>query len=93
MTLGKLYRSKVAIDRGVSAPRYIQRTMDLSTQVAIGIEAGLKHESSIHCDGLVSLAKVGVDELRWYASHSRRPKSLIKLFASRWTYQKLYSAA
>ena len=29
----------------------------LSTQVAIGIEAGLKHESSIHCDGLVSLPK------------------------------------
>ena len=29
----------------------------LSTQVAIGIEAGLKHESSIHCDELVSLPK------------------------------------
>lgn len=29
----------------------------LSTQVPIGIEAGLKHESSIHCDELVSLPK------------------------------------
>ncbi|GAB4230750.1 MAG: hypothetical protein OHK0028_05310 [Deltaproteobacteria bacterium] len=29
----------------------------LSTQVAIGTEAGLKHESSIHCDELVSLPK------------------------------------
>jgi mRNA interferase MazF len=29
----------------------------LATQVAVGIEAGLKHESSIHCDGLVSLPK------------------------------------
>ncbi|HZL98533.1 MAG TPA: hypothetical protein VFB91_07525, partial [Terriglobales bacterium] len=29
----------------------------LSTQVAIGIEAGLKHESSIHCDEMVSLPK------------------------------------
>ena len=29
----------------------------LSTQVAIGIEAGLKHDSSIHCDELVSLPK------------------------------------
>jgi len=29
----------------------------LSTQLAIGIEAGLKHESSIHCDELVSLPK------------------------------------
>jgi mRNA interferase MazF len=29
----------------------------LSSQVAIGIDEGLKHESSIHCDELVSLAK------------------------------------
>ena len=27
----------------------------LSTQVAIGIDEGLKHDSSIHCDELVSL--------------------------------------
>jgi mRNA interferase MazF len=29
----------------------------LSTQVLIGIDQGLKHESSIHCDELVSLPK------------------------------------
>jgi mRNA interferase MazF len=29
----------------------------LSTQVAVGIEEGLKHESSIHCDALMSLPK------------------------------------
>ena len=29
----------------------------LSTQVQVGMEEGLKHESSIHCDGLVSLPK------------------------------------
>lgn len=29
----------------------------LSTQVAVGIESGLKHDSSIHCDELVSLPK------------------------------------
>jgi len=29
----------------------------LSTQVLIGVEEGLKHESSIHCDELVSLSK------------------------------------
>ncbi len=29
----------------------------LSTQVLIGIEGGLKHDSSIHCDELVSLPK------------------------------------
>jgi mRNA interferase MazF len=29
----------------------------LSTQVVIGVEEGLKHESSIHCDELISLRK------------------------------------
>jgi mRNA interferase MazF len=29
----------------------------LSTQVMIGIDEGMKHESSIHCDELVSLSK------------------------------------
>ncbi len=29
----------------------------LTTQVAVGIEEGLKHDSSIHCDELVSLSK------------------------------------
>ena len=29
----------------------------LSTQVPVGIDEGLKHESSIHCDELVSLHK------------------------------------
>jgi mRNA interferase MazF len=29
----------------------------LSTEVAVGVEEGLKHDCSIHCDELVSLAK------------------------------------
>jgi mRNA interferase MazF len=29
----------------------------LETQVRVGIDEGLKHESSIHCDELVSLPK------------------------------------
>jgi mRNA interferase MazF len=29
----------------------------LSTQVPVGVEEGLKHDSSIHCDELVSLSK------------------------------------
>jgi mRNA interferase MazF len=29
----------------------------MSTQVLIGIEEGLKHESSVHCDEWVSLPK------------------------------------
>ncbi len=30
----------------------------LSTQVLIGVDEGLKHESSIHCDELISLPKM-----------------------------------
>jgi mRNA interferase MazF len=29
----------------------------LSTQVEVGIAEGLKHESSVHCDGLISIPK------------------------------------
>ena len=40
----------------ITAPIYT--TYDgLSTQVSVGVEEGLKHESSIHCDELVSLPK------------------------------------
>ena len=30
---------------------------DLSTQVPVGIDEGLKHDSGIHCDELISLPK------------------------------------
>ena len=40
----------------ISAPVY-SRHDGLSTQVKLGPEHGLKHESSIHCDELVSLRK------------------------------------
>src|SRR6266849_1896309 len=40
----------------VCAPVY-SRHDRLSTQVGIGVDEGLKHESSIHCDELVSLPK------------------------------------
>ena len=30
---------------------------ELSTQVMVGVDEGLKHESSVHCDELVSLPK------------------------------------
>jgi mRNA interferase MazF len=29
----------------------------LSTQLAVGVDEGLRHESSVHCDELVSLPK------------------------------------
>ncbi len=40
----------------ICAPVYSVRD-GLSTQVSVGIDEGLKHESSIHCDELVSLPK------------------------------------
>jgi mRNA interferase MazF len=38
----------------ICAPVYSSH-IGLSTQLLIGIDEGLKHESSIHCDELVSL--------------------------------------
>ena len=40
----------------ICAPLYT-KYHGLSTQVPVGIECGLKHDSSIHCDELVSLPK------------------------------------
>jgi len=40
----------------VCAPVYTRRD-GLATQVDIGHEEGLQHESSLHCDALVSLPK------------------------------------
>lgn len=40
----------------VCAPVYTRRD-GLATQVDVGLDEGLKHESSIHCDALVSLPK------------------------------------
>jgi mRNA interferase MazF len=40
----------------ICAPVY-SRYDGLSTQVEAGLQEGLKHESSIHCDELVSLPK------------------------------------
>lgn len=41
----------------VCAPVFSTRH-GLSTQVAIGVDEGLKHDSALHCDELVSLPKV-----------------------------------
>ena len=40
----------------VCAPVYTRRD-GLATQVEVGIEDGFKHDSSIHCDALISLSK------------------------------------
>ncbi len=34
----------------------------LSTQVAVGIDQGLKHESSVHCDELISIPKASLTD-------------------------------
>jgi len=47
----------------------------LDSQVPVGIEEGLKHESSIHCDELVSLPKTALTD--FVGSLSR--EKLIKL--------------
>ena len=40
----------------ICAPVYTRRD-GLATQVEVGTEEGLKHDSSIHCDALVSISK------------------------------------
>ena len=40
----------------VCAPIYTRRD-GLHTQVDVGVDEGLKHESTIHCDELMSLPK------------------------------------
>ena len=40
----------------ICAPIYTKYD-GLSTQVKVGIEEGLKHDSSIHCDELISIKK------------------------------------
>ncbi len=43
----------------ICAPVYTRRD-GLHTQVDVGIDEGLKHESSIHCDELMSLPKASL---------------------------------
>lgn len=40
----------------ICAPVYTHHE-GLESQVAVGVKEGLRHESSIHCDGLVSILK------------------------------------
>jgi len=52
------------------APVYSVRH-GLSTQVPVGAEEGLKHESAIHCDELVSLRKSVLSDYVGSLSESR----------------------
>jgi mRNA interferase MazF len=55
----------------VCAPVYTRRD-GLATQVDVGLDDGLKHESSIHCDALVSLPKPLLTD---YLASLRPPQS------------------
>lgn len=55
----------------VCAPVY-SRQDGLSTQVDVGPEAGLRHDSSIHCDALVSLPKASLTDFIGTLSPDRR---------------------
>ena len=51
----------------ICAPIYTRRD-GLHSQVPVGIEQGLKHDSSIHCDELVSLPKSVLTDYVGYLS-------------------------
>ena len=54
----------------VCAPVYSRRD-GLATQVDVGADDGLKHDSSIHCDALVSLSKAMLTD---YVASLRVPR-------------------
>jgi mRNA interferase MazF len=56
----------------ICAPVYSARH-GLSTQVPVGPEEGLLHESSVHCDELVSLAKSALTNFVGSLSPARIP--------------------
>ncbi|MGE5237530.1 MAG: type II toxin-antitoxin system PemK/MazF family toxin [Chloroflexota bacterium] len=45
----------------ICAPLYAVHD-GISTQIRVGIEEGLKHDSSIHCDELVSIPKTSLTD-------------------------------
>lgn len=55
----------------ICAPIYTMHD-GLSTQVPVGIREGLKHDSSIHCDALMSLPKSILTHYVGYLSASKR---------------------
>ncbi len=65
---------RVLIDSNYStvicAPVYTSRS-GLSTQVEIGPENGIKHDSAIHCDELISIGKSRLDNFVGSLGRSR----------------------
>ncbi len=55
------------------APVYTTRH-GLATQVTVGADEGLKHDSAIHCDQLMSLPKRGLTDYVGGLSEERLPE-------------------
>lgn len=45
--------------------------MGYPTQVAVGVEEGLKYESSVHCDALMSIPKSALTRYVGILSHEK----------------------
>ncbi|MDR0474556.1 MAG: type II toxin-antitoxin system PemK/MazF family toxin [Treponema sp.] len=41
----------------ICAPVYSRYRADITTQVEVGVDEGLKHDSAIYCDALISVQK------------------------------------
>ena len=54
----------------ICAPVY-SKYDNLSTQLPVGIEEGLKHTSSVHCDELISLPKSALTNFIGSLSHKK----------------------
>ncbi len=65
----------------VCAPVYSQYD-GLSTQVEVGPDEGLKHTSSIHCDGLVSLPKTLLTRYVGRLGHAKAARLQVALIAA-----------
>lgn len=57
----------------ICAPVYSVRH-GLSTQVPVGLDEGLRHDSSVHCDELVSLPKAVLTQFVGRLGLARRPE-------------------
>ncbi len=60
-----------AFSTAICAPVFTRRD-GLSTQVDVGLDEGLKHESSIHCDALISVPKTALTDFAGSLSSERQ---------------------
>ena len=66
----------------ICAPVYSSDS-GLRTQVAVGADEGLKHESAVHCDGLVSLRKALLTN---HVAGSTRQHNRLSIWPCEWRW-------